>query len=98
MKFSSEQVAKLVGISNACLSRYIRDGKVPAPPETMAGAMRMRLWSESEIEQLRKALPKIANGRKTRYKKKQSAHSNQQSEKARTQARAPVLQKPKKKK
>jgi len=74
---SSEQVAKLVGISNACLSRYIRDGKVTAPPETMAGGMRMRLWSESDIEGLRKALPKIANGRKTRYKKKQSALSKQ---------------------
>src|SRR5580765_2963709 len=66
---SSEQVAKLVGISNACLSRYILSGKVAAPPETMAGGMRMRLWSESDIEGLRKALPKIANGRKTRYTK-----------------------------
>ena len=72
-KLSSEQVAKLVGISNAALSRYIKAGKITAPPETMAGGMRMRLWSESDIAQLRQTLPKIANGRKTRYKKKQLA-------------------------
>lgn len=72
-KLSSEQVAKRLGISKSALSRYILTGKVPAPPETMAGGMRMRLWSESDIERLKEVLPKIANGRKTRYKKKQSA-------------------------
>jgi predicted DNA-binding transcriptional regulator AlpA len=69
VKLSSEQVARLVGISNASLSRHIKAGKVPAPPATMAGGMRMRLWSESDIERLKKILPKIANGRKTRYQK-----------------------------
>jgi len=67
--FSTFQVAKMVGLSKSALSRYILSGKVAAPPETMAGGMRMRLWSESDIEGLRKALPKIANGRKTRYSK-----------------------------
>jgi predicted DNA-binding transcriptional regulator AlpA len=68
-KLSTEQVAKIIGISKSALSRYILAGKVAAPPETMAGGMRMRLWSESDIEGLRKALPKIANGRKTRHQK-----------------------------
>jgi predicted DNA-binding transcriptional regulator AlpA len=68
-KLSTEQVAKKLGISKSALSRYILDGKITAPPETMAGGIRLRLWSESEIEKLRLALPKIANGRKTRYKK-----------------------------
>jgi predicted DNA-binding transcriptional regulator AlpA len=72
-KLSTQQVAKKVGVSNATLSRYILMGKVLAPEETMAGGMRMRLWSESDIEQLRGALPKARNGRKTRYQKKQSA-------------------------
>ena len=67
--FSTFQVAKMLGISKSALSRYILEGKVAAPPEPMAGGMRMRLWSESEIEELRKVLPKIANGRKTRYQK-----------------------------
>jgi len=68
-KLSTEQVAKVLGISKSALSRYILAGKVTAPPETMAGGMRMRLWGENDIEHLRKTLPKIANGRKTRYKK-----------------------------
>ena len=68
-KISTEQVAKKLGISNASLSRYIKAGKISAPKEIMAGGMRMRLWNEEDIQQLREALPKIANGRKTRYKK-----------------------------
>jgi predicted DNA-binding transcriptional regulator AlpA len=91
MKLSSEQVARLVGISNASLSRHIKAGKVPAPPQTMAGGMRMRLWSESHIERLKRLLPKIANGRKTRYQKLK--------EKQKIPARVPVPhKKPKTKK
>jgi predicted DNA-binding transcriptional regulator AlpA len=72
-RLSTEQVAKKLGISKSALSRYILAGKVPAPPETMAGGIRLRLWSEDDIERLKEVLPKIANGRKTRYKKKSSA-------------------------
>jgi len=70
-KLSTLQVAKLLGIGNSTLSHYILAGKVPAPKEIMAGGMRMRLWSERDIQRLREVLPKIANGRKTRYQKKQ---------------------------
>ncbi len=87
-KLSTNQVAKKLGLTSASLTRYILAGKVAAPPETMAGGMRMRLWSESDIERLKEALPKIANGRKTRYKK--------QSVKTKTPARAPVPQKSRK--
>ena len=69
-KLSTEQVAKKLGIGKSSLSRYILAGKVPAPPETMAGGIRLRLWSEKDIERLREVLPKIANGRKIRYQKK----------------------------
>jgi predicted DNA-binding transcriptional regulator AlpA len=92
MKLSTEQVAKMLGISKSALSRYILAGKVVAPPETMAGGMRMRLWGENDIEHLRKTLPKIANGRKTRYLK---LRENQKA-----QARVPMphkKQKPKRK-
>lgn len=41
----------------------------------MVAGMRIHDWTEEEIEHVRKLLPKIANGRKTRYKKKQSAVS-----------------------
>jgi predicted DNA-binding transcriptional regulator AlpA len=68
-QLSTMQVAKKLGMSNATLSRYILMGKVPAPPETMVAGMRLRLWSEGDIERLRNALPKAKNGRKTRYSK-----------------------------
>jgi excisionase family DNA binding protein len=88
LKLSTEQVAKKLGVSAPTLSRHIRAGKVPAPPETMAGGIRLRLWSESDIEHLREALPKIKNGRKTRYQKLR--------EKQKAQARVPVPHKKKK--
>ncbi len=68
-KLSTQQVAKKLGMSKATLGRYILMGKVPAPPESMHGGIRMRLWSERDIERLKEALPKAVNGRKTRYQK-----------------------------
>lgn len=81
-KLSTEQVAKKLGIGPSSLSRYIRTGKITAPPEIRAGGIKLRLWAESDIKRLQEELPKIANGRKTRYKKKHSAVSTRQSAKA----------------
>jgi predicted DNA-binding transcriptional regulator AlpA len=66
---STRQAAKKLGITHAALSRYITAGKVPAPKTVTAGGMTVHLWTEQEIEHVRKLLPKIANGRKTRYQK-----------------------------
>ena len=88
-KLSTKQVAKKLGLTGASLSRYIKAGKITAPPETMAGGIKLRLWSETEIERLREELPKIANGRKTRYQKLRA--------KQKAQAKAPVPRKTKKK-
>ena len=89
-KLSSKQVAKKLGLTAASLSRYIKAGKITAPPETMAGGIKLRLWDEDDIERLRKELPKIANGRKTRYQKLRK------KQKAQPKKAAP--RKPKKKK
>jgi predicted DNA-binding transcriptional regulator AlpA len=67
--FSTREVARKLGITAAALSRYIRDKKVPAPQIVQTGKASMHLWTEAEIEHVRKLLPKIANGRKTRYSK-----------------------------
>jgi predicted DNA-binding transcriptional regulator AlpA len=88
-KLSTKQVAKKLGLTGASLSRYIKAGKITAPPETMAGGIKLRLWSETEIERLREELPKIANGRKTRYQKLRA--------KQKAQAKSPVPRKTKKK-
>ena len=89
-KLSTQQVAKKLGLTGASLSRYIKAGKITAPPETMAGGIKLRLWSETEIERLREELPKIANGRKTRYSKLRK--------KQKAQPKKTVPRKPKKKK
>jgi predicted transcriptional regulator len=66
---SSRQVAQMLGITHAALSKYIKTGKIPAPKTVTSGRMTLHLWSEKDIELIRQLLPKIANGRKTRYQK-----------------------------
>lgn len=75
---STTKAAKKLGLAHNTLAQYIRQGKVP-PPKASAGGTSVHLWTEEEIEAVRKLLPKIANGRKTRYQKKSSAVSKQQS-------------------
>jgi predicted DNA-binding transcriptional regulator AlpA len=80
-KYSTRSAAKELGISLMSMMRYIKAKKIPAPPAVKVGGGIVRAWTKDEIEKVRKLLPTIANGRKTRYKKKQSAVSNQQSAK-----------------
>jgi hypothetical protein len=94
--YSTRQVAKMLGIAHTTLAHYIEIGKVPAPHSMIHGIRPTHVWTEEEVESLRKLLPKIANGRKTRYKKKQSAASTQQSAKTKTQPRAAVPHKSRK--
>jgi predicted DNA-binding transcriptional regulator AlpA len=92
--FSTRQAAKKLGITHATLSRYISAGKLPAPNTISSGGMTLHLWSEQDIERVRQLLPNIANGRKTRYKKKQSAISTQQSVKEKPKTKTKKKSKP----
>ena len=85
--FTSRQVARKLGISAPTLSNYIKVGKIPMPKSVTIGGITVHIWNEADIEQLRKLLPKIKNGRKTRYKKKHSAVSTQQSVRAKSKAK-----------
>jgi len=71
--YSTSQAAKKLGIGLKTLSRYIEQGKVPRPLILTVGTATLHAWTAGEIEKVRRMLPKIANGRKTRYQKKQSA-------------------------
>ena len=82
-EYSTREAAKKLGVSLLTIQRYIAARKIPAPPVRRLGGGKFRVWTDRDIEHVRQLLPKIANGRKTRYKKK-------------TQARAPALQKKKK--
>jgi excisionase family DNA binding protein len=66
---STREAAKRLGINAGTLSRYIAKKKVPAPKTVQAGNLKVHAWSENDIEKVRKLLPKIKNGRKTRYQK-----------------------------
>jgi predicted DNA-binding transcriptional regulator AlpA len=68
-KVSTTKAARKLGISPIALSRYISRGKLPAPEIVKLGKRSIHLWTDADIEQARKLLPKIANGRKTRYQK-----------------------------
>jgi len=85
--FSTNQVAKKLGIATKTLSRYVAQEKVPAPQIMQVGGGVIHIWRAADIEALRKLLPKIKNGRKTRYQKNQSATGNRQSVKARPKAK-----------
>ena len=56
-------------MTTATLSRYIKAGKIPSPKKVISGGITIHLWSDQDIERVRKLLPKIKNGRKTRYQK-----------------------------
>ena len=65
--YSSAQAAKELGLTPAAITNYIKAGKIPTP-KMMEGANRY-IWTDEDIEHVRQLLPKIANGRKTRYSK-----------------------------
>jgi len=67
--YSTRDAAKKLGIDMSTLSRYISLKKVPEPKSVTSGGMTIHLWTKAEIEHVRQLLPKIANGRKTRYSK-----------------------------
>ena len=87
-RYSTRQAAKILGIAHTTLAHYIETGKVPAPEAVIPGIRPTHVWTEKEIDHLRHVLPKIANGRKTRYQKS--------GDKKKTQAVAPALRKTKK--
>jgi predicted DNA-binding transcriptional regulator AlpA len=88
--FTTRAAARKLGIPAPTLFHYIRVGKVPRSKTIDSGDITIHLWTEAEIESVRQVLPKIANGRKTRYSKLR--------EKQKAQPKKAVPRKTKKKK
>jgi hypothetical protein len=74
---STRDAAKKLGLSFTSLNRYIAAKKIPLPPLVRVGGVRVRLWSDKDIAKVRAILPKLKNGRKTRYKKKASRKTSE---------------------
>ena len=89
-QYSTREAAKKLGLDVKSIQRYIAAGRIAAPPVQILGGGKFRVWTEQDIERVRQLLPKIANGRKTRYKK--------QSAKTKAPARVPVPHKKRKSK
>ena len=89
-QYSTREVAKKLGLSLLSIQRYIAAGKIPVPPVLNVGGGKLRIWTDQDIEKVREVLPKIANGRKTRYSKLRETQK--------AQAKSPVPHKTKKKK
>ncbi len=54
MRVSTQQAAKLAGIGQATLHRWIESGKLKAPKLTRVGGVLVRLWSEREVDRIRR--------------------------------------------
>jgi excisionase family DNA binding protein len=68
-QYSTREAAKKLGLDVRSIQRYITAGKISAPLVQNLGGGKFRIWTDADIEHVRKLLPKIANGRKTRYQK-----------------------------
>jgi hypothetical protein len=68
--YSTRETAKKLKLSMATLNKYIAHRLIPIPPLSRIGNMQFRVWTREDIQRVREILPKIANGRKTRHKKK----------------------------
>ncbi len=77
--YSTRQAAKRLGLPSTTLAQYIAAKKVPAPKPVKVGDVHVRAWSDEDIKRVREILPKIANGRKTRYQKQKRRQTKKQT-------------------
>jgi excisionase family DNA binding protein len=60
--YSTAEVAELVGISWDTIHRWMREKKIKPPPTQSVGRIRIRLWTEDDLDRVMKY--KAANYRK----------------------------------
>lgn len=80
--FSTREAAKKLGLQARTLSRYIQQGKIPAPQILQVGSASLHAWSEEDIERARKLLPNLPDGRKTRWQKQKQKEKKQTKKKS----------------
>jgi hypothetical protein len=65
-RYSTVQVAKMLGLDQANLQRLIRNKRIPFPQLVRVGPLAVRLWTKAQVERARKV---IAKGRARRHSK-----------------------------
>ncbi|MGB8473790.1 MAG: helix-turn-helix domain-containing protein, partial [Candidatus Acidiferrum sp.] len=57
-RYSTTEVAKMLGLQQPNLQRLIRNRAIPFPPLVRVGRLKVRLWSAREVERVKKVLAK----------------------------------------
>jgi DNA-binding transcriptional MerR regulator len=66
--YSTPEAAKKCGVHHITLQRWVSTGKIKAPRKTRVGGVVVRLWTDSDLDQVRKY--KAEHYRKGRGRKK----------------------------
>ena len=65
--FSTREAAKKLNVSLMTVQRHIAAGSIDAPALQRVGGVKVRLWSDRDIEKARKVLAGIKPGRKRKH-------------------------------
>jgi excisionase family DNA binding protein len=63
-EYTTREAAKKLGRSLLTVQRHIAAGTIDAPPLLKVGTVKVRLWSDRDIQKARKVLAGIKPGRK----------------------------------
>lgn len=55
-RYATSEAAKMLGIERSNLQRLIRQKRIPFPPIERVGTLKVRLWTEADVERARKAI------------------------------------------
>jgi excisionase family DNA binding protein len=72
-RYSTAKVAKLLGIGTETIYRWMHEEKIPTPQLQSLAGMRVRLWSEDDLEAARKYKEEHYWGKGGRKKHKKRA-------------------------
>ena len=56
--YSTKQAATKIGVGWITLQRYVTSGKLTVPPLQKVGGVTVRLWTERDINRVKKQLQK----------------------------------------
>ena len=55
-RYSTSQVAKMLGVHQPNLQRLIREKRIPFPLLQQVGKLRIRLWTAKDVRRAREAI------------------------------------------
>ena len=61
---STREAAEKLGVTLLTLQRHVSAKTIPAPPLATVGGVKVRLWTDRDVDKARKVLSTIKPGRK----------------------------------